>query len=84
MRLRAALAFNRRIQLASMGFGDLCLYAACEFLVAATGLTVGVLLHAEVAGALILIMSRRRRRRAQTSVSAAVTACPATILVMLA
>ena len=83
-----ALALNLlilRIRPASMGLGDLYLYAACGFLVGATGLTAWVLLHAAAAAALILVMSRRRRRRVRrTTVPAAVTACPAAILVMLA
>ena len=83
----SAMAFSLVIRArrpSSMGMGDLYLYAMCGFLVGVTGLTAWAILHAAAAMFLALPRAIRRRRRVfRTGMPAAVTACPAALLVML-
>ena len=74
----------RRWRQNALGDGDLYLYAMCGFLVGLSGLAPWALLHA-LAAMIIAIPRARRKRRSmlRTGMPAAVTACPAALLVML-
>ena len=80
----AAALLLRRWRQGALGDGDLYLYAMCGFLTGLSGLAAWALLHA--LAAMIIAMPRARRRRRsvmRTGMPAAVTACPAALLVML-